>query len=151
MPSPQPRIKLFLSLDCTLDELFSKPYPLLDVWDQPNHVYYFSDYSVKWFVQNLNSRWRQTAQNRLFPRKVIELFVKAEDENRLFWMPEGCEPGTQVNVEEHHNTFLVVLSQLRRMGADVPEWNAEHPLGLAHWNWTELTNFLRGQNISIIC
>ena len=140
MPAPNTFIHIFLSVS----DFFSRRATAIPIgWDSPSHLYYFSDVSLKSFVRLV--RHYQMGANlydATYARNILGTLANAEEQNRAFWMPEGCTPGSSRNIEEYENTFQNVLARLRIMGARVPVWAPSGEFRHAHWNWATMKQFI---------
>lgn len=127
------QVVMFLSLNETLRNFNNG----LLMGDQPNYLYYFSDRTCLELIASLRT-FPSGISRRENKLAVVNMLAQAEDEGRVFWMPVNRR------LSDHQDTLQAVLSKIRGMGVEVPEWDPENTNhSMAYVNWEAFKSHLR--------
>lgn len=104
--------------------------------DKPHHVYHFGT-----MLEGINHPETRYSQNYGVSQEVIDrLLVElkgAESEGRLLWRQNAY-----LRHESEQERFQATLATLRRLGADIPEYQPTGPYTDCYWNIPAMREFL---------
>ena len=143
MPTPRLIVSLSMFVERVVYNGFRIFFPTTD-------IFYFGDIKLSNFTHFI-------AEDRRIARTVgyvpfLDYLCSAEDDGRLFFMPEECDIYGNEHTDKHQDIFQSALIKLRSLGVDVPEWNPEvvdPRCQYPYWRWDDMARFFRGQNVHV--
>ena len=143
-----PSVRLVLSLNRFLSEVYQRGD--VSAFQSRNNIFYFGDTKLASFRSHLLEYQSGNTSSRALAFRIVEHLVSAEDDGRLFFMPNACYLRHNTNIEEHHDAFLNVLSKIKELGVSIPEWDPEQDVNAylyLFWRWSDMDEFFRGRNV----
>ena len=138
------KVVVFLNNEHLLFPVISTPDGAWPMVDQPNFLYYPSDFGMDRLPDALS--WISIP----IAETILETLAVAEDQGRVFFAPPRSLMTMRTiswdTQSEHLQIFQRVLAKIRQMGVDVPEW-AFNPddfsCNAAYWQWEAFRVLMR--------